>query len=154
VATTTEPAQTVTTSTNGRLTAAQWSAYTTSRAALRMANTAATATLKKCSSLAVQQKPAAVQACVGDVFTTLTTAAGNSLSTLQGFQGSVSGPCATALAKLTNQVSLFQASAHAMQVTIDSPTLAGYPSASQNLALALSSGKSEAATFEKDCAPA
>jgi hypothetical protein len=41
-----------------------------------------------------------------------------------------------------------------MQVTIDSPTLAGYPSASQNLALALSSGKSEAATFEKDCAPA
>jgi hypothetical protein len=41
-----------------------------------------------------------------------------------------------------------------MQAAIDSPTLAGYPSASQNLEIALTSGKNEAATFEKECAPA
>jgi hypothetical protein len=135
------------------LTTAQWSEYQTSRAALRTANTAANATLKKCSPLASQQKTSAVKACVGDVFTELTTAAGDSLSTLQGFDGTVSGACATALAKLTNQVSLFQASAHQMQATIDSPSLEGYPAASQNLELALSAGKTEAATFDKECAP-
>ena len=41
-----------------------------------------------------------------------------------------------------------------MQTTIDSSTLAGYPAASQDLELALTSGKSEAQTFEKECAPA
>ena len=120
-ATSTEAAQTGTPSADGRLTTAQWSEYQTSRAALRKANTAASTTLDKCSSLALQQKTSAVQACVGDVFTELTTAAGQSLSTLQSFDGTVSGACATALASLTNQVSLFQASAPQMQVTIDSP---------------------------------
>ena len=151
---TTEAAQTGTTAENARLTSAQWAAYQSSRAALRKANTTATATLTKCSSVASHQKPKAVQACVGDTFTQLTTAAGNSLATLRGFQGTVSDPCATALNNLINQVGTFQASASQMQTTIDSPTLAGYPAASQNLELALTGGKSEATTFEQQCAPA
>jgi hypothetical protein len=154
VAATTEATQTSTTAANERLTSTQWAAYQSSRSALRKANSAASATLKKCSAIATQQKTAAVQACVGDTFTELTTAAGNSLSTLQGFQGTVSGSCASALDQLTGQVGLFQASAHQMQVTIDSPTLAGYPAASQSLELALSAGQSEATSFEKECAPA
>ena len=155
VATTTETAQTqTTTAASERLTSAQWADYQSSRSALRKANSTASATLKKCSAIATQQKPAAVQACVGDTFTELTTAAGDSLSTLQGFEGTVSGSCATALDQLTSQVSLFQASAHQMQATIDSPTLAGYPAASQNLELALSAGQTEATSFEKECAPA
>jgi hypothetical protein len=138
---------------NQRLTSAQWTEYEASRAALRQANVVATATLKKCSPIAVHQNQGAVAACVGNTFTELTTAAGNSLSTLRGFQNTVSGPCATALAQLINQVGTFQASASQMQATINSPTVAGYPAASQDLELALNSGKAEAQTFEKDCAP-
>ncbi len=138
---------------NQRLTSAQWADYESSRAALRKANAAATATLKKCSPIAVHQNQGAVAACVGDTFTALTTAAGNSLTTLRGFESTVSGPCATALAQLINQVGTFQASASQMQTTIDSPTVAGYPAASQDLELALSSGRAEAQTFEKECAP-
>ena len=152
-AATTEAAQTITTAANERLTSAQWAEYESSRAALRKANTTATATLKKCSEIANQQKPAAVQACVGDTFTQLTTVAGDSLSTLKGFQSSVSGTCASALDNLINQVGVFQASASQMQATIDSSTLAGYPAASQNLELALTSGRTEATTFEQECAP-
>ena len=151
---TAETTATTTGSANERLTTAQWSEYESSRTELRKANTAATATLSKCSSIAVHQKPEAVQTCVGDTFTQLTTAAGNSLATLRGFQGTVSGACETALNGLINQVGTFQASAAQMQTTIDSPTLAGYPAASQNLELALNGGKSEAKTFEQDCAPA
>lgn len=138
---------------NQRLTSAQWSDYQSSRAALRKANAAATATLKKCSSIAVHQNRAAVQACVGSTFADLTTAAGSSLATLRGFENTVSGPCADALAQLINQVGVFQASASQMQTTLDSPTVAGYPAASQNLELALKGGKAQAQTFDKECAP-
>ena len=150
---TTETAQTTTTATSERLTAAQWTEYETSRAALREANTAANATLKKCSNTSEFQNTTELQACVGDTFTELNTAAGNSLATLKGFENTVSGSCATALADLINQVGLFQASAAQMQTTIDSDTMAGYPAASQNLELALSSGQTEAKTFEQECSP-
>ena len=74
---TTETAQTTTTATSERLTAAQWTEYETSRAALREANTAANATLKKCSNTSEFQNTTELQACVGDTFTELNTAAGS-----------------------------------------------------------------------------
>lgn len=149
--TTTEATET--TAANPRLTSAQWAEYETSRAALREANATASATLKKCSATSGFQDSAELQSCVGDTFTELNTAAGDSLSTLRSFENTVSGSCATALAQLINQVGTFQASAAEMQTTIDSDTLAGYPAASENLELALSSGKAEAETFEQECAP-
>ena len=144
---------TQTTAANSRLTSTQWAEYESSRATLRKANAAATATLKKCSATSGFQNTAELQACVGDTFTELNTAAGDSLSTLKGFENTVSGSCATALAQLINQVGIFQASAGQMQTTIDSATLAGYPAASEDLGLALSSGKTEARTFEQECSP-
>ena len=139
---------------NARLTSAQWAEYESSRAALRKANASASATLKKCSVNATSQNIQRTQACVGNTYSELTTAAGNSLSTLKSFEGTVSGACASALAKLANQVGTFQASAAQMQRTIDSATLAGYPAASNTLELALNGGKSEAKNFEQECAPA
>jgi hypothetical protein len=139
---------------NERLTSAQWTEYETSRGALRTANAAATATLKKCSATSGFQDTAELQACVGDTFTKLTKSASDSLATLESFDTTVSGSCAEALADLTNYVGTFQASAAGMQRTIDSDTLAGYPAASQDLEQALSSGRAEAATFEQECAPA
>ena len=145
---------TATTEGNARLTTAQWDEYQTSRAALRKANAAATATLSRCSANAAAQNTAKTQACVGDTFSALASATGDMSKTLTGFKGTVSGPCAEALAGLLNYVGTFQASAVGMQRTIDSATLAGYPAASQNLELALTSGKEQATTFEQACAPA
>jgi len=149
----TTAAATTATTANARLTSAQWAEYTSSRAALRKANAVATATLSKCSAGASVQQPKRTQACVGNTFTELTHAAGDSLATLKGFAGTVSGACATALAQLTNQVGTFQASAAQMQRTIDSPTLAGYPAASNTLELALNGGRTEAKKFDAQCAP-
>jgi hypothetical protein len=150
---TTTTATTATTGANERLTTAQWEEYQTSRAALRKANAAATATLKKCSAVSGFQDSADLQACVGDTFTTLATATAESYTTVEGFQSTVSGDCATATDALLNNLGTYRASAAQMQTTIDSATLAGYPAASQDLQVSLTSGKAEAQTFEKDCAP-
>lgn len=144
---------TTTAGANERLTTAQWEEYQTSGAALKEANVAATATLAKCSATSGFQDSADLQACVGDTFTTLATATGDTYDTVEGFQDTVSGACATALAAYLNNLGTFRASAAQMQTTIDSATLAGYPAASQDLQVSLTSGKSEAETFEQDCAP-
>ena len=144
---------TTTTEANERLTTAQWDDYQASGAALKKANVTATATLKKCSATTEFQNSAELQACVGDDFSELATAASATYTTVKGFQGTVSGACADALAALLNNLGTFQASAAEMQTTIESSTLAGYPAASQNLEIALTSGQSEVENFEKDCAP-
>jgi hypothetical protein len=143
---------------NERLTKEEWTSAEESRAAFRKALANANATSTKClhgaKSAEDFQNISATQACVGDVFTQLQKAAGDSLDVLQGFDGTVSGTCATALSALINSVGLYQASAAEMQRTIDSPTLAGYPAASQDLETAFATGQGDVATFEKECAPA
>jgi hypothetical protein len=143
---------------NERLTQEQWSSTQASRTEFRKALADAQATTKKClhgakSSEDFQNIPQ-TQACIGDVYTTLQKAAGASKGVLEGFSGTVSGACATALDNLIGAVGLYQASAAEMQRTIDSPTLAGYPAASQDLQSAFSSGRTSFSTFEKECAPA
>jgi hypothetical protein len=160
--TTTSATATTTTDTTGaaneRLTDEQWASAQESRSAFRKALANANATSTKClhgaKSAEDFQNIPATQACVGDVFTQLQKAAGDSLAVLQGFDGTVSGTCATALSALINSVGLYQASAAEMQRTIDSATLAGYPAASQDLEAAFTSGQGDVATFEKECAPA
>jgi hypothetical protein len=151
---TTATGTTATTGANERLTTAQWEEYETSRAALRKANATATATLKKCPATTSFGDSAALQSCVGDTFTELSAAADSSLTTLEGFQGTVSGPCAEALDNLANYVGTFRNAASKMQKTIDTANLAAYPAASQDLQVSQDAGRNEATTFEKDCAPA
>jgi hypothetical protein len=143
---------------NARLTQEQWTSAEASRTAFRQALAKAQATSTKClhgaKSAEDFQNIPKTQACVGDVFTQLQQAAGNALTLLNGFTGTVSGPCADALTQLINGVGVYQASAAEMQRTIDSPTLAGYPAASQDLETAFSSGQASFATFEKECKPA
>ena len=157
--TTTAPATTGgTANAHARLTQDQWSSAQASRTAFRKALANAQATSTKClhgaKSAEDFQNIPATQACVGDVFTELQKAAGNSKDVLEGFTGTVSGACEQALNDLIGAVGLYQASAAEMQRTIDSPTLAGYPAASQDLQSAFQSGQAKVATFEKDCAPA
>jgi hypothetical protein len=142
-----------TTEANERLTSAQWEEYQTSVAALKKANVTATATLKKCSDIAQAGDAAKLEACVGDDFSELATAADATYSTVEGFQSTVSGACADAQAALLNNLGTFRNSAAAMQTTIDTANLAAYPAASEDLQVTLTSGKSEAQTFEQDCAP-
>ena len=143
---------------NARLTQDQWSSAEASRTAFRKALANAQATTTKCLHGAKSpedfQNIPKTQACVGDVYTELQKAAGDSKDVLEGFTGTVSGACDQALTDLIGAVGLYQASAAEMQRTIDSPTLAGYPAASQDLESAFASGQAKVATFEKDCAPA
>ena len=137
-----------------RLTTAQWDSYETSRAALKQATATTTATFKKCSATAQQGDAAKWQACVGDVFGKLSTTAGESRTTLESFNGTVSAPCADALADLLNYVGTYQASADRMQGVVDTANLAAYPAASQDLTTSATAGKDQAKAFDKDCAPA
>ena len=143
---------------NPRLTEEQWTSAEASRTAFRQALAKAQATSTKClhgaESAEDFQNIPKTQECVGDVFTQLQQAAGDALAVLKGFTGTVSGSCADALSELINGVGVYQASAAQMQRTIDSPTLAGYPAASQDLETAFSSGQADFATFEKECKPA
>jgi len=154
---TTQPVSTTGTA-NARLTEEQWTSAEASRTAFRQALAKAQATSTKClhgaKSAEDFQNIPQTQACVGNVFTQLQQAAGDALTLLNGFTGTVSGPCANALSELINGVGVYQASAAEMQRTIDSPTLAGYPAASQDLETAFSSGQADFATFEKECKPA
>jgi hypothetical protein len=157
--TTTAPAATGgTANAHARLTQDQWSSAQASRTAFRKALANAQATTTKCLHGAKSpedfQNIPKTQACVGDVYTELQKAAGDSKDVLEGFTGTVSGACAQALNDLIGAVGLYQASAAEMQRTIDSPTLAGYPAASQDLQSAFASGQAKVAAFETDCAPA
>src|SRR5689334_5824278 len=109
--------------TNERLTEEQWASAEASRTAFRSALATAQATSKKClhgaKSAEDFQNISATQACVGDVYTQLQKAAGDSKAVLQGFSGTVSGACATALDDAIGSVGLYQASAAEMPRTID-----------------------------------
>jgi hypothetical protein len=147
-------ASTAATTTNTRLTAEQWDAYGRSRTSLTSATPMASATLTSCSAKAQDRQADAWQACVGTSFSDLSRAAAGSRATLQSFSGTVSGACADSLSALVNYVGTYEAAANAMQRVADSASLASYPAVSSDLVTAFDTGKTEAKSFDVNCAPA
>ncbi len=92
--------------------------------------------------------------CLGDTLTTLEAATSELRTTLAGFNGTVTGTCATSLAAYTTYTTPYLASITSMQAAIDSENVAAFNSAYSNAQTAAKGGKEERTAFETDCAPA
>lgn len=147
----TDVTETETTAGSERLTEEQWSEYEAVAAPLEEAGKEAQKTLDVCVTQADSQEQ--LQTCAGDSFTQLADATGAMATTLEGFEGTVSGACADALAGLLNYARPLQATAQEMQTVIDEGNLAAYPGISSNLEVAVTGGKEEKDAFEEDCRP-
>lgn len=154
---TTEATQTTgTTGGNERLTTEQWSEYEAVRASFQQANTAAMAKLDTCGQSAdlTEQNTGQLADCTGDVFTELADQTASLTTVLEGFEGTVSGACADALAELLNYTRPYQATVQQMQTVIDDNDLAAYPGVSSNLGVVAADGKQAVDSFEASCKPA
>lgn len=140
------------------LTEEQWAEYETSRKAFVSANTTATKTFDRCSDLAETQAEdtqaqEAFQKCVGNVYGDLATATDQLGQTLVGFQSSVAGACAEALAGFLGYVQPYERTAQQIQQTVDEADLIAYTSAGQDLTTAADAARPEVQAFEQDCRP-
>lgn len=136
---------------NERLTEEQWADYEAVAAPLEDAAAEATTKLDVCGKATDDADQLAT--CVGDSFTALADATGEYASALEGFQGTVTGECASALGELYTYALALQRSAEEMQQVIDEGDLAAYLGVSSNLEVAATGGKDEKTAFEESCKP-
>ena len=92
--------------------------------------------------------------CLGDSLTTVEAATRELTSTLAGFNGTVSGTCATSLAAYNNYTTPYLASITSMQSAIDTENAAAFTNAYASFETVAKGGKEERTAFEADCAPA
>ena len=147
-----DSASTTTTATTGasRLTEDQWAAYQTSRDAFVKARDTAAEKLDTCSDASVN----VFNACLGSSLDDVASAATALGDTLAGFDGTVSGDCASALGVLEGYVGPYVNAVQTLQDAIDSGNAAEVSSAKTNLETLSTSGKDETKAFETACAPA
>lgn len=137
---------------NERLTAEQWSDYQAVAEPFTAANAAVLKKFDSCPRSGTGDATVFAK-CVGDTLTTLETATQELRTTLAGFNGTVTGMCATSLAAYTNYTTPYLASITSVQAAIDSENAAAFTSAYSNAQTAAKGGKEERAAFEADCAP-
>jgi hypothetical protein len=133
---------------NTRLTADQWSAYQTSKETFVGARDTATEKLQTCNDSSVDE----FNTCIGPSLDDVETAATDLGDTLAGFDGTVTGDCASALAVLEGYVKPYVNAVQTLQSAIDSGNAAEVSSAKTNLETLSTSGKDETESFEKACA--
>lgn len=141
------------------LTDEQWTEYQAVRTDFVTANTTATKRFDTCADIAETQAEDEAtqerfQRCVGDVYGELATATEQLGQTLVGFQSTVQGACAEALAGFLGFVQPYQRTAEQIQQTVDDADLIAYNSAGQDLTTAADQAKPEVEAFEQDCKPA
>lgn len=149
----TSSGETSTVAVNERLTADQWDAYQAAAGPFTEANTAMLKKIDACPRSGTGDTTV-FSACLGDTLTTVTDATRELTTVLAGFNGTVSGACATALDAYTNYTTPYLASITSMQQAIDSENASALTSSYSNAQTAASGGKEERATFEQECAPA
>jgi hypothetical protein len=141
-----------------RLTDEQWSEYEAVRADFVSANTTATKRFDRCADLAETQaedtaSQEAFQKCVGNVYGELATVTDQVGQTLVGFQPSVQGACAEALAAFLGYIQPYERTAQQIQQSVDDADLIAYNSAGQDLTTAADQARPQVEAFETDCKP-
>lgn len=138
---------------NERLTAEQWAAYEAAAAPFKAANTELLKKYNACPKSGTGDTTVFAK-CLGDSLTTVEAATRELTSTLAGFNGTVSGTCATSLDAYTNYTTPYLASITSMQSAIDTENAAAFTNAYASAETAATGGKAERTAFETDCAPA
>ncbi len=132
-----------------RLTADQWASYQTAKDAFVSARDTAVKKLDTCSDPSVN----VFNACIGSSLDDVESAATALGETLAGFDGTVSGDCASALAVLEGYVAPYVNAVQTLQDATDSGNAAEVSSAKTNLETLSASGQDETRAFEKACVP-
>jgi hypothetical protein len=149
----TTPAETSTVAVNERLTAEQWDSYQAASGPFTEANAAMLKKFDSCPRSGTGDTTVFAK-CLGETLTTVTDTTQELTSVLAGFNGTVTGACATALDAYTNYTTPYLASITSMQQAIDSENASAFTNAYSNAKTAASGGKEERTTFETECAPA
>ena len=138
---------------NARLTTEQWATYEPVAASFEAANSAALKKFDTCPRSGTGDTTL-FTTCLGGTLTTLESATRALGDTLAGFNGTVTGMCATSLAAYNTYTTPYLASISSMQSALDSENAAAFTSAYSNAQTAAKGGKEEKAAFETDCKPA
>jgi hypothetical protein len=149
-ATTDSSATTETSGSDTRLTADQWSEYEAARDTFVSARDAATTKLEDCPSTSAEE----LTSCIGSTLDDLESAATALGDTLTGFEGSVTGECASATAALESYTAPYANAVQVLQDAIDAGNVAEIPAAKDSLETLTQGGRDEATAFEEACAPA
>ena len=147
------PTDTAGTASNERLTAEQWSTYQAAAEPFAAANTALLKKFDTCPKSGTGDTTVFAK-CLGDTLTTVEAATRELTSTLAGFNGTVTGACATSLAAYTSYTTPYLASVTSLETAIDSANAAAFPNAYSNTQTAAKGGTKERTAFETDCKPA
>jgi hypothetical protein len=142
---------TVTTAGQG-FTQAQWTQYQQDAAAFKKQNTATLAKVQTCAK-PVNPPPGAVEKCVGDSLTKLSSATSALGATLAGFANSVGGECQAALAGLINYVVPYEASIASLQNTISTSNYAAVANSVSAIQVGRANGQAANKAVEESCRP-
>jgi hypothetical protein len=138
---------------NERLTSEQWATYEAAAEPFKAANTEMLKKFDTCPRSGTGDTTVFAK-CLGDSLTTVQAATRELTTTLAGFNGTVSGTCATSLAAYTNYTTPYLASITSMQSAIDSENAAAFTNAYSSAQTAAKGGKEERAAYETHTAPA
>lgn len=138
---------------NARLTDEQWSDYEAVAEPFTAANTEMLKKFAACPKSGTGDTTV-FATCLGDSLTTVEAATRDLTSTLAGFNGTVSGTCATSLAAYNNYTTPYLASITSMQSAIETENAAAFNNAYSNAETVAKGGKEERTAFQTDCAPA
>ncbi len=138
---------------NESLTAEQWSDYEAVAEPFTAANAEMLKKYAACPKSGTGDTTVFAK-CLGDSLTTVEAATRELTSTLAGFNGTVSGTCATSLAAYNNYTTPYLASVTSMQSAIDTENAAAFTNAYASFETVAEGGKEERGAFEANCAPA
>jgi len=138
---------------NERLTTEQWATYEAAAEPFKAANAEMLKRYAACPRSGTGDTTVFAK-CLGDSLTTVEAATRELTSTLAGFNGTVSGTCATSLAAYNNYTTPYLASITSMQSAIDTENVAAFTNAYASAETVAKGGKEERAAFEANCAPA
>jgi hypothetical protein len=133
-----------------RLTDEQWSAYQSASETFVSARDTAEKKLETCNDASVPE----FDACIGSSLDDVESAATELGDTLDGFDGTVTGACASSLAVLQGYVKPYVNAVQTLQDAISSGNAAEVSSAKTTLEQLSTSGQEETQDFEQACAPA
>jgi hypothetical protein len=134
---------------DSRLTQEQWSEYESAKATFLTARAAANAKLDSCPDTSAE----VFSRCVGDTLDEVESAATALGDTLTGFEGSVTGECASSTAVLAGYTAPYANAVQMLQDAIDAGNASQIPSLKSTLQTLTVGGSEDTQAFEEACAP-
>jgi hypothetical protein len=132
-----------------RLTADQWAEYEAARDTFVTARDAATTKLEDCPSTSADE----LTSCIGSTLDDLESASTALGETLTGFEGTVTGDCASATSALESYTTPYANAVQVLQDAVAAGNVSEIPAAKDSLETLTQGGRDEVTAFDEACAP-